>query len=119
MNDSSGGFLQDNAFNLCSSADGGGGFYVGTSNGAGPCVNSGTELTTSGWYTFNLNFAVNGGVIYPAYSILDSANTPVFSFVDNTNLHTVAATGGPRYGWLADENVLGLPISQVSLHINK
>jgi len=48
--------------------------------------------------------------------VLNSAAVSVFNQGVNTG-HPVATTGGPNYGWLPDEDVLGLPIAQVSLHL--
>jgi len=116
LRNSSGAFLQDNVFNLCSTANGGGGFYVSTSFNAGGCSTGPTELTTSGWYTFNLAFTAVGGIVNDSYSVLNSAAVSVFNQGVNTG-NPVATTGGPDYGWLPDEDVLGLPIAQVSLHL--
>lgn len=116
LRDSSGGFLQDNAFNMCSTSSGGGGFYISTSFGAGGCSTGPGELTASGWYTFNLSFTSVGGVVQDTYSVLDSSATSVFNQVVNTG-NATTGVGGPDYGWLPDEDVLGLPIAQVSLHL--
>jgi hypothetical protein len=116
LRDSSGNFLQDNAFNLCSTGAGGGGFYLSTSFGAGGCTSGPSELTASGWYTFNLSFSSVGGVVYDTYSVLDAAATQVFGQAVNTG-NATSGVGGPDYGWLPDEDVLGLPVAQVSLHL--
>jgi hypothetical protein len=116
LRDSSGNFLQDNAFNLCTTAAGGGGFYLSTSSGAGGCSTGPTEITTSGWYTFNLGFSSIGGTVWDNYSVLDSTNASVFTQAVNTG-NATSSVGGPDYGWLPDEDVLGLPIAQVSLHL--
>jgi hypothetical protein len=116
LRDNSGNFLQDNAFNLCSTASAGGGFFVSTSFGAGGCSSGPTELTASGWYTFNLSFTVVGNQIFDTYSVLNSAATQVFTDVVATG-HAPSATGGPDYGWLPDEDALGLPIADVSLNV--
>jgi len=116
LRDNTGAFLQDNAFNLCSTSNAGGGFYISTSYGAGGCSIGPSELTVSGWYTFNLEFTAVAGIVHDSYSVLNSAAVPVFSQSVNTG-HATAAVGGPDYGWLPDEDVLGLPIAQVSLHL--
>lgn len=116
LRDNTGAFLQDNAFNLCSTSAAGGGFYISTSYGAGGCSTGPTELTVSGWYTFNLSFTVVGNQIYDTYSVLNSVATQVFADVEATG-HAPAATGGPDYGWLPDENAIGLPIADVSLTV--
>jgi hypothetical protein len=116
LRDHTGGFLQDNAFNLCSTANAGGGFYISDSFGAGGCSTGPSELTVSGWYTFNLSFTVVGNQIYDTYSVLNSAATQVFANVVPTG-HAPSATGGPDYGWLPDEDAIGLPIADVSLTV--
>ena len=114
LNNSSGGFGEDNAFNLCSTSAGGGGFNISTSFGAGGCSTGPSEITASGWYTFNLTFTVVAGTVQDTYSVLNSANAMVFSSAVNTgNLAT--AMGGPLYMWLPDEDAQGLPMAQVSL----
>ncbi len=116
LRDSSGNYLQDNAFNMCSTGAGGGGFFLSTSFGAGGCSAGPTELTASGWYTFNLSFNSVGGMVYATYEVLNSASVQVFNQAVNTG-NATTGTGGPMYGWLPDEDVLGLPIAQISLHL--
>ena len=117
LRNSSGDFMQDNAFNLCSTSNAGGGFYLSTSYGAGGGSTGPTELSVSGWYTFNLTFTSVGGFVQDAYSVLNSAASSVFSQTVNTG-NATSGVGGPDYGWLPDEDVLGLPIAQVRLHVN-
>jgi hypothetical protein len=38
----------------------------------------------------------------------------VFSDIQQTAIQTADA-GGPSYGWFPDEDVLGLPVAQISL----
>jgi hypothetical protein len=116
LRDNTGAFLEDNAFNLCSTSAGGGGFYVSTSFGAGGCSTGPTELSVSGWYTFNLTFTSAGGQVVDTYSVLNSAASPVFSDTVPTG-NATTGVGGPDYGWLPDEDVLGLPVSHVSLSL--
>jgi hypothetical protein len=116
LRDNSGNFLEDNAFNLCTTSAGGGGFFLSTSFGAGGCSTGPTELTVSGWYTFTLAFASVGGDVYDSYAVLNSANTSVFGQVVNTG-NATTGVGGPDYGWLPDEDILGLPLAQVTLHL--
>jgi len=100
-------YLSDNSFALTSS---GGGWLLGlgTDATAGP-----TLLSTSGWYTFKLTFTAVSGEVYARYQVLNSASTSVFkSFLDTGSAQ--AATGGVRYGWFDNEDVLGLPVAQVS-----
>jgi hypothetical protein len=100
-------YLSDNSFALTSS---GGGWLLGlgTDATAGP-----TLLSTSGWYTFNLTFTAVAGEVFATYSVLNSASTSVFASSQDTG-STQAATGGVRYGWFDNEDVLGLPVAQVS-----
>ncbi len=103
-------YLSDNSFALTSTSNGGGGWLLGlgTDVTAGP-----TLLTTSGWYTFNLAFTAVGGEVFATYSVLNSASTSVFAAAQDTGTQA-AATGGVRYGWFDNEDVLGLPVAQVS-----
>lgn len=116
LRDNTGAFLVDNAFNLCTTSAAGGGFYISTSSGAGGCSTGPGELTVSGWYTFNLTFTAAGGQVIDTYQVLNSASTPVFGQTVPTGYAT-SGVGGPDYGWLPDEDVLGLPVAQVSLHL--
>jgi len=116
VSDNNGGFYRDFVFNMCSSATGGGGFYISASNNAGGCSTGPTEITTSGWYTFNEHFTSVAGTLIAGFTVLDSSNATVLNVVQNTGT-SISAVGGPRYGWLPDEDVLGLPVSQVSVHL--
>jgi hypothetical protein len=109
-----GGFLSDFAFNMCTTAAGGGGFYISFGNGAGGCSTGPTELTQAGWYTFNEQFTSLSGVLVEAGSVLSPSNASVFSNTDNTG-DAISGVGGPIYGWLPDEDVNGLPLANVSL----
>ncbi len=118
-------YLEDFAFNLCSTTAGTGGFYVSTSNGAGGCSSGPTELSTSGWYQFDHDFYFAGGALYVVYSIVNSSGITVYQTtqVVTTNPYTnapIAASqlGGPDYGWFADEDALGLPVSWSYLTVN-
>jgi hypothetical protein len=114
LNNSSGAFLEDFSFNLCTTADDGGGFYVSDANGAGGCSTGPTEITTSGWYNFEQQFYGIGGQIDVQYLVANSSSQTVFSNLDESGIAQGDA-GGPNYGWFPDEDVLGLPVAQVSL----
>jgi len=116
---STGGFGEDYAFNLCSTAAAGGGFYVSWNNGSGGCstpadANYLGELTGPGWFTFSHQFTNVGGVLYCHYSIQNAANATVASATQNSG-NAITGVGGPRYGWFADEDVNGLPVADVQL----
>jgi len=117
LNNTSGSFLQDQTFDICSVS---GGFYISTAFGSGGCTSGSPQVTTSGWYTFNEDFTgVPGGDVYDTYSVVqDSSSSVVFgpSAVDTGLAKT--GVGGPDYGWFPDEDVLGLPIAQASLKTN-
>ncbi len=115
LNNTSGNYLNDNGFTMCSTTAGGGGFYVNL-NQFGSCNPSSEELTNAGWYTFNQDFQSVGGQVLVTYSVVPPTG-PTWTSVVNTGLST-SSTGGPSYGWLADEDVLGLPIARVSLQKN-
>lgn len=115
LNNTSGSYLNDNGFTMCSTTAGGGGFSVNL-NQFGSCNPSAEELTTAGWYTFQQDFESVGGQVYVTYSIIPPSG-PTWSSVVDTGLAT-SGTGGPSYLWFADEDVLGLPVAQVSVSKN-
>jgi hypothetical protein len=100
---------------MCTTAAGGGGFYVNL-NQFSSCNSSAEELTAAGWYTLKQDFQSVAGQVVVTYSVTPPTG-PVWSSVVNTGEATTA-TGGPSYGWFADEDVLGLPIAQISLKNN-
>jgi hypothetical protein len=112
LNDNTGAFLRDFVFNLCTTAADGGGFYISTSNGAGTCSTGPTEITTSGWYTFQQQFFDVGGQIAADLIAANSSGTSVISSLQQTGI-SAADAGGPNYGWFPDEDVQGLPIAQM------
>lgn len=118
LSNTSAGYLQDFAFNLCTTAAGGGGFYESTSSNAGGCSTGPNEITSSGWYTFKHNFHTVGSNVDVTYSILNGTNHNAVAPVTTNTGHATATVGGPQYGWLPDENVLGLPIAKSSLTLN-
>ena len=115
LNNTSGAYLSDNGFTMCTTTAGGGGFYVNL-NQFGGCNSSPEELTTAGWYTLKQVFQSVGGQIVVTYSVTP-AGGPAWTSVVNTGEPT-SGTGGPSYLWFADEDALGLPIAQVSLKNN-
>jgi hypothetical protein len=114
LNDNTGAFLRDFIFNMCSTTDGGGGFYVSVSNNAGGCSTGPTEVTASGWYTLEQQFYSIGGQIVADFLLVNSSGTTVERVLQETGIATADA-GGPNYGWFPDEDVLGLPVAQISL----
>ncbi len=115
LNNTSGSYLNDNGFTMCTTTAGGGGFYVNI-NQFSSCNPSAEELTTAGWYTFNQDFQSVAGQVVVTYSITPPSG-PAWTSVVNTGEAT-SGTGGPSYGWFADEDVLGLPIAQISIKNN-
>lgn len=120
LNSNTDAYLEDYAFNLCSTTAGGGGWYVSTSNGAGGCSAGPAEITVGGWYTFTTDFHTVGSEVDVNYSITNRSGTPVAGFpINNVDSgHAATAVGGPDYGWLPDEDALGLPIADSSLTLN-
>lgn len=126
LNDGAGNFLQDFIFNLCSTSSAGGGFYVSASNNAGGCSTGPTELSTSGWYTFEHDFTFNSATnaLNVVYSIVNSAGQTVFQSseledsIDSYSTLTIADLGGPNYGWFPDEDAQGLPVAMSTLTVN-
>jgi hypothetical protein len=115
LNNTSGSYLNDNGFTMCTTSASGGGFYVNL-NQFGGCNPSSEELTAAGWYKFNQDFQSVGGVVNVTYTITPPSG-PVWTQVVNTGEPT-SGTGGPSYGWFADEDVLGLPVAKISLKKN-
>jgi len=125
LNSSAGTYAQDFIFNLCSTADGGGGFYISASNNAGGCSTGPVEESTSGWYTFTHTFYWNLGALDVQYTVTNSANDIVFQYLETESsvpgigaLTSPTQLGGPNYGWLPDEDVLGLPLAKETLQRN-
>lgn len=118
LNDNSGSFLEDFVFNLCSTADNGGGYYVSVSNGAGGCSTGPTEVTTAGWYTFDTQFNNVGGQITVTYIMVGPSGTTDLYSLTHPGI-AAAGAGGPNYGWFPDEDALGLPVADVSLTVGR
>ncbi len=119
LDTNTGGFGEDYAFNLCSTAAGGGGFYVDWNNGSGGCssptdANYLGELTGAGWYSFSHQFTNTAGVLDCHYTVQNAASTTVMSATQNSG-NAITGVGGPRYGWFADEDVNGLPVADALL----
>jgi hypothetical protein len=116
LNNTSGAYLNDNAFTMCSTSAGGGGFYVNL-NQFSSCNANSEELTTAGWYTLTQDFQSVSGDVGVTYSVTPPTGPVWSSGVVNTGLPT-SGTGGPSYGWFADEDVLGLPVAQITMKKN-
>jgi hypothetical protein len=118
LNTSSAAFLEDFAFNMCTTSNGGGGFYVSTSNGAGGCSAGPNEITAQGWFTFKINFHPVAGKVAATFSIVNSLGHSAITPVVEDTTNATSSVGGPAYGWLPDEDILGLPIAGSALSIN-
>jgi hypothetical protein len=118
LNNSSAAYLEDFIFNLCTTSAGGGGFYVSTSNNAGGCTTGPSEIKAQGWFTFKINFHVVAGKVAATYSIVNSINHSAITAVTEDTADAPSSVGGPAYGWLPDEDILGLPIADSALSIN-
>jgi len=118
LNTSSATFLEDFVFNMCTTSAGGGGFYVSTSNNAGGCSTGPDEITHSGWYTFKINFHPVAGDVAATFSIVNSLGQSAMTAVVEHTANATSSVGGPAYGWLPDEDILGLPIAGSALSIN-
>jgi hypothetical protein len=117
LNNTSGSYLSDNGFTMCTTTAGGGGFYVSLNQfSSSSCNPSSEELTAAGWYNFKQDFQSVAGNIVVTYTLTPPTG-PAWTNVVNTGLPT-SGTGGPSYGWFADEDALGLPVAQVSLKNN-
>lgn len=115
LNNTSGSYLNDNGFTMCTTSAGGGGFYVSL-NQFSSCNPTAEELTAAGWYQFKQDFQSVAGQIVVTYTLTPPSG-PAWTSTVNTGEPT-SGTGGPSYGWFADEDVLGLPIAQISLKGN-
>jgi hypothetical protein len=118
LNNSSASFLEDFVFNMCTTATDGGGFYVSTSNGAGGCSTGPGKITGTGWYTFKIDFTPVAGDVAAKFSILNVLNHTVVAPTTEDTANATSSVGGPAYGWLPDEDILGLPIAGSSLTVN-
>jgi hypothetical protein len=118
LNTSSAAYLEDFIFNLCTTSAGGGGFYVSTSNNAGGCTTGPSEIKAQGWFTFKIDFHVVSGKVAATYSIVNSINHAAITAVTEDTTDAPSSVGGPAYGWLPDEDILGLPIADSALSIN-
>jgi hypothetical protein len=118
LNNTSASYLQDFIFNLCTTSAGGGGFYESTSSNAGGCTSGPNEITTSGWYTFKMDFHTVGSNVDVTYSIQNSINKGVVPTTTVNTGHATSSVGGTSYGWLPDEDILGLPIAKSALALN-
>jgi hypothetical protein len=112
INDSSGSFRRDFIFNAGYFNDSdftgsGPRFVVSASTNSQPGsafaknpANDPFSITSSGWYTFKHRFYDNGsGVLAVEFSIIDSTNATIHTWVRSTPSDTIATTGGNRYGW--------------------
>ena len=118
LNNTAASFLQDFVFNLCSTTAGGGGYYVSTSSNAGGCTTGPNEITGNGWFTFRMDFHPVGSSVAVTYAIVNSVNNNAVPQVTTNTGHAISTVGGPAYGWLPDEDALGLPIAKSALTVN-
>jgi len=129
LNASNGNFTQDFIFNMCSTTDNGGGWYIASSNNAGGCVYNLTpnviEESTSGWYTFTHVFYWTPGALNVQFTVKNAGGGTVYSNLETeTSVPGIGALtsptqlGGPNYGWLPDEDVYGLPLAQITMAKN-
>ena len=128
INDSSGGFLQDNVFNAgfynnTDATGSGDRFVISASNNAGRSgafpENPGRDpfaITQEGWYTFVENFYDAGGVLAADLSILDSLGTLLHTWTlpDGQPIGTV---GGAAFGWVVDNEFDSLAIDNSELDL--
>ncbi len=127
INDNTGGFLRDFAFNVGTDPLGSGGFYVSTSTNAfrsstfpeNPCPAPSTApntcrlpvvITTSGWYTFRHTFRDDGGTLAVEFTVLDDNGNVVPGADWTIYADPIAGVGGHRYGWLVNEEIQELAI---------
>jgi hypothetical protein len=68
------------------------------------------------------DFTALDGIVYVTFTALNASGATVYDLVrpvtTGVGNQPEAATGGPNYGWLPDEDVLGLPIADISLMRN-
>ncbi|HEY6071592.1 MAG TPA: PEP-CTERM sorting domain-containing protein [Chthoniobacterales bacterium] len=129
LNNSSGGFLRDFGFiggyyNNTDATGTGDRFVINAGNNFGR-GNSNPEdpghdpfvILTQGWYTFTQTFTNNRGTLLDTLQIYNTAT--------NALLHTwtlggdpIANVGGPRYGWVVENEFSSLAIDNTSLTMN-
>jgi len=115
INNSSGTFLQDYAFNVGTGDGTCSGWVANASTnafriGATPYGAGSACLAASGWYTFKHTFYDDAGFLKVRLEIIPVGSaTPSASWTIAPG-HAIAAVGCNRYGWLADQEVQELPI---------
>ena len=136
--DDEGGLLRDLVFNAGTTPRGQGGpsgFVInastnatpGSSDPSKPCPSPSVSpngcrapayITTSGWYTFVHDFSDGGeDGLRVDMSILDGSGGTVASWTIYPG-DPMAAVGGNRYGWFANQEVDGLPVDDSSLELD-
>jgi hypothetical protein len=121
----------DNIVTACynSTAGSGGtpGFLINFSNNTGNCTDTGSTpvISTDGWYRYVFNFSNVGGDAYlteKVYAEPSAANNNTLTLVATSGAQPVGGTatpithwGGAGYFWLPDEDVSGLPVSNLAV----
>lgn len=74
-------------------------------------------VTDSGWYTFQTVFYDNGeGILAVDLNLLSDTGDTLYSVTRSNVADTIGIeVGGPRYGWLAYNNIDGLAIDNTSV----
>lgn len=122
INDNTGAFRRDFVFNggfyNDSDATGSGNrFVISASNNAGRGSsfpkNPGRDpfaITSTGWYTFEHDFTMVGGVLSVDLKIFDSLDNLLNTWTLSDPSDLAAVVGGNRYGWMASSEFAALAI---------
>lgn len=143
MNDNTGSFLQDYAFNAGTAPSGwagGSGFVVNASTNAqrgsafpeNTCPSPSTPsppnvcrapvtITSSGWYTFAHRFFMDPDGNLAVEMTIKDANGTLVPGADWTihTTHDISTVGGPFAGYFPNEEILGLPIDNAKLTLSQ
>lgn len=118
-------------YNSAAGSSGMPGFLINISNNTGNCTNTASTpvVSTDGWYRFVFDFSNIGGDAYlteKVYAEPSAANSETLTPVTTTGPEPVGGTetpisqwGGPGYFWLPDEDVSGLPVTNLAVQLGQ
>lgn len=122
LNNSAGGFAEDNIFAVCNQGSGSGYSVTFGHNSPGDCSGS-PVITTAGWYRFVWLFTNVGGKVFQTQRVIaenggatvaDSGPQPVI-FPGDSSVEPVSNVGGIRYFWYPTLQVEGMPMGNFAI----
>jgi len=126
LNNSTGGFAQDNIFAVCNQGSGTGYSVTFGHNSPGDCSGS-PAITTKGWYRFVWLFTNVGGKVFQTQRVIaenggatvaDSGPQPVI-FPGDSSVEPVSNVGGIRYFWYPTLQVSGMPMGNFAIQLGQ